>query len=162
VFPFHYIPSELIWTPLLLALASQKQEIILRLKTLLLREGHEKWYTKLLLISLPCLQLVEINKFESVQRVWGNALGLKESEDTAEIFSRPCVHYWKSGICREPETLGTYYKTVGRARHRAHGEFFFSHGSLPSTEARDSRHRLCREPIVVCRPKKVAVNGGLS
>jgi hypothetical protein len=125
VFPFHYIPSELIWTPLLLALASQKQEIILRLKTLLLREGHEKWYTKLLLISLPCLQLVEINKFESVQRVWGNALGLKESEDTAEIFSRPCVHYWKSGICREPETLGTYYKTVGRARHRAHEEFFF-------------------------------------
>jgi hypothetical protein len=45
------------------------------------------------------------------------------------------------GICREPETLGTVYKTVGkgfadgRTRHRAHGEFFLGHGSLSSTRA---------------------------
>jgi hypothetical protein len=84
------------------------------------------------------------------------------------LLSAPTsYHYWKFRLCRVPETLGKGYQTVGngfadgRTRHRAHGEFFLGFGSLPSTRARGSRHRLCREPTVGRRPKKVAVNGGL-
>jgi hypothetical protein len=68
------------------------------------------------------------------------------------------MHYWKSRLCREPETLGKGQQTVskgfadGPARHRPHGEFFLGHGSLPSTRDRGSRHRLCREPSVGHRP----------
>jgi hypothetical protein len=40
--------------------------------------------------------------------------------------------------------------------------FFLGHGSLPITWAPGSRHRLCREPTVGCRPRNVAINGGLS
>jgi hypothetical protein len=57
-----------------------------------------------------------------------------------------------------------------RARPRLTENFFsaqvsrriFSRPRLfASTRARGSRHRLCREPTVGRRPKKVAVNGGL-
>jgi hypothetical protein len=41
------------------------------------------------------------------------------------------------------------------------GTFFLGHVSLPSTPAPGYRHRLCREPTVGRRPKKVAVNRGL-
>jgi hypothetical protein len=77
------------------------------------------------------------------------------------------AHYWKFRLCEEPETLGKGPQTLGKAfagsstRQRADGNFFLGHVSLPSTLAPGYRHRLCREPIVGRRPKKVAVNGGL-
>jgi hypothetical protein len=78
------------------------------------------------------------------------------------------MHYWKSRLCREPVTLGKGHQTVGtafaesRARQRLDRKFFLDHDSLPSTRALGSRHSLCREPTVGRRPKKVAVNGGLT
>jgi hypothetical protein len=77
-------------------------------------------------------------------------------------------HYWKSRLCRGPETFGKGHQTLDNAfaesstRQRANEKSFLGHDSLPSTRALGSRQSRCREPTVGRRPKKVDVSGGLT
>jgi hypothetical protein len=113
---------------------------------------------------LECPVLVFFPGAVNIVRKLGNLhIIFNQKNDGLKMMT---YHYWKSRLCRGPQTLGKGPQTLGNAfaesstQQRADGKFFLGHDSLPSTLALGSRHRLCREPTVGRRPKKVAVNRG--